>query len=309
MDNIKRVNMVLDYIEQNICEDLDGEEISKISCCSFQQFQRIFSYVAEMSLYEYIRKRKLTIAAINLKNNQQSITDVAIQYGYETHSGFSRAFKIHHNATPTEIIEGIKEPKIFNRLFFLKPSSTKSEIYRVEKGETKMARLTHVEFKSFGPYKVIGRAFNTKLMSNDIPMLWGKFFSDGSFETLLELCGEEDNLTNLPDAVNGVMYNFKENGSMTYLVGIIFSVTTKVPEGFDSFDLPNSMIIETQITGEEYEIYAQGHDLTVDAVKSSDYTIDWENFYQCEVYTEDRFQIPKRGGETILTLDYYIPVK
>ena len=147
MNNIKRINIVLNYIEEKLCEDLNEEAIEKIVCCNFQQFLRIFSYVTGISLYEYIRRRKLTAAAMELKYNKQNIIDIAICYGYDTHSGFSRAFKMYHKATPTEVINGIKEPKVFDRLFFLNPSSANSEIYRIEKGEVKMAKLTHIEFK------------------------------------------------------------------------------------------------------------------------------------------------------------------
>ena len=145
-------------------------------------------------------------------------------------------------------------------------------------------------------------------MSNDIPMMWGKFFTDGSFETLLKLCKDKNNLASLPNAVTGVAYNFPKGGHMTYLIGIIFSHLTEVPDGFDSFELPEGIIAEAHITGEEYEIYAQGHELIANYIKNSNYTLNWKNFYQCEVYTDERFQNLKRAGETILTLDYYIPV-
>ena len=300
--------MVLDYIEQQLCSELDEEAVSRIACCSFQQFLRIFSYMAGISLHEYIRKRKLSAAAEELVKNRRNILDIAVRYGYDTHSGFLRAFKMHHNATPTEIIEGIKEPQLFERLFFLSPFSAENKTYRVEKGDLKMAKLTNIGFRSFGPYRVIGRAADTKLMSNDIAMLWGKFFADGSFHSLLDLCRNKENLTELPDGVAGIMYNFGEGGSIRYLAGIIFSSSAEVPEGFDSFELPAGIIAESQITGEEYEVYSQGYELTAAAIESNGYIIDRENFYLCETYTDERFSNPKRDGETILTLDYYIPV-
>jgi AraC family transcriptional regulator len=308
LDNTKRVNMVLDYIEQRLCEDLDEDAVSKIACCSFQQFQRIFSYIAGVSLTEYIRRRRLSAAAAELRDKGQNIIDTAVRYGYDTHSGFSRAFKMYHGATPTEIIERVKEPKLFERMFFLSPSSAANKTYRMEKGDLKTAGLTHIEFKPFGPYKVIGRSIDTKIMSNDIASMWGRFFADGSFQKLLELCKYKNNLTPLPDAVAGVLYNFKEEGRINYLVGVIFSASTEAPEGFDSFILPEGIIAEAHITGEEYEIYSQGHELTVASIEKNGYAVDWKNFYQCEVYTDERFQDLKRKGESILTLDYYIPV-
>ena len=172
-----------------------------------------------------------------------------------------------------------------------------------------MAKLTEIQFKKFDSYKVIGRAIHTKLMSNDISMAWGKFFSDGSCDALIELCKGKSNQTPLPSAYTGVMYDFKDDNKITYLIGIIFSHSTVVPDGFDCFEIPECMIAEAQITGEEYEIYSQGHELVVSAVAEAGYEIDWNHFFQCEVYTDKRFSEPKNSGERLLTLDYYLPVK
>ena len=308
MNSIDRINMVLEYIEQKLCEEQDETHIAKIAACSFAQFQRIFSYLSGMPLHEYIRKRKLTVAAIDLKRGQENITDIAFRYGYDTPSGFTRAFKAYHHATPTEVINGEKEPVLFDHLFFLNPLNSRNQTYRVEKGRVKMAKLSQIDFKKFGPYKVIGRAFDTTQLSNDIPMQWGKFFADGSLDILMKLCQEQKHLTDLPDAYAGAMFNFKENGEFTYLIGIVFSMETIVPEGFVYFELPEGMIAEARISGEEYEIYAQGHEIIISAVEGAGYSIDWENFYKCEVYTDIRFSQPKQIGEKILTLDYYIPI-
>jgi AraC family transcriptional regulator len=300
--------MALDYIERNLCEELDEKMIAAIAGCTFSQFQRIFSYIAGISLYEYLRKRRLTLAAIELRHGGRSIIDTAVRYGYDTPSGFARAFKAHHQATPTEVKSGAKAPKLFSRLYFIGPAYTGNNAYRFHEGELKMAKLTHIDFKPFGPYKVVGCAIRTRQMSNEIPMLWGRFFADGSFTALMELCKDENNLTPLPDAYTGVMYHFKEDGSMTYLAGITFSETVQVPDGFDSFDIPAGTIAEAWITGEEYEIYSQGHALAVAAIEHSGHAVAWDSFYQCEAYTDERFETPKKSGNAVVTLDYYIPV-
>lgn len=308
-DNMDRINMVIDYIEGNLCEDIDEEGISRIAGCSFQQFQRVFSFVVGISVGEYVRKRRLTVAAIELRHTRQSIIDIALRFGYDTPSGFTRAFRAHHDATPTEIMEGSKQPHLFSHLFFPSPLYTGNQTFRVDKGEVKMAELSQIEFKSFGPYKVIGRAFKTRLMSNDISMAWGRFFADGSYDLLMELCKDEKNLTPLPDAYTGIMYNFKSDGKMDYLIGIIFSHQTEVPDGFDCFDIPEGKIAEAWVTGEEYEVYSQGHELTVAAIKYAGHEVKWDKFYQCEVYTDERFDKPKKAGIGAVTLDYYIPIQ
>ena len=301
--------MALDTIEQSLSDELNEKMIASIAGCPFPQFQRMFSYIAGISLTDYIRKRRLTLAAVELAHSRRSILDTAVRYGYDTPSGFARAFKAHHQATPTEIMSGAKAPRLFGRLFFVSPSYTGAGMYRIEKGEMKMAKLNHIEFKPFGPYTVVGRAVATRQMSNDIPMLWGRFFSDGSYAALLELCQEESNLTPLPDAYTGVMYDFKGDGRMTYLAGITFPTAVRAPDGFDSFHIPAGTIAEAWVTGEEYEIYAQGHGLAVTAIENAGHEVLWENFYQCEVYTDERFNNAKQAGDAVITLDYYIPVK
>ena len=81
MNSIDRINMVIDYIEQKLHGELDEKGIARIAGCSFQQFQRIFSFITGMPLHEYIRKRKLTVAAIELRHGQQNVIDIAVRYG------------------------------------------------------------------------------------------------------------------------------------------------------------------------------------------------------------------------------------
>lgn len=309
MNSIEQINFALDYIEQNIGDEIDEKIVTSIVGCSFSQYQRTFSFMTGISLYEYVRNRRLSLSAIELKHTQQNIIDVGVKYGYKTASGFSRAFKGYHNATPSEIMNGEKEPRLFDRLFFISPQYSGNKAYRFEKEKLKMARINNIEFKKFPAYKVVGKSIATKMMSNDIPMLWGRFFSDGSYETLMELCKDESNKTTLADAYTGIMYNFQEDGKITYLVGLIFPSSVIVPDGFDCFTIPAGMIAESQITGEEYEIYSQGHELTVTAIENEGYKVDCENFFQCEVYTDERFNTPKNSGETVVTLDYYMPIK
>ena len=105
--------------------------------------------------------------------------------------------------------------------------------YRIEKGKMKMAKVLKIEFESFGPYKIIGKAIRTKPMTQDIPTLWAQCFSDGTFDTLTnmkEFCPPET-----PDAYQGFMRDFSnEDGSFTYLVGFFMKPDTPVPDGYNS---------------------------------------------------------------------------
>jgi AraC family transcriptional regulator len=97
--------------------------------------------------------------------------------------------------------------------------------------------------------------------------------------------------------------------SFTYMVGMFMKADTPVPEGYTSYDIPKCILAKAWIYGEEYDIYSNAHTLTVDAIRRNGYEVDWEHFFQCEVYTDSRFGIPKNNGEKLLTLDYFMPCK
>lgn len=70
MEWIKKLSAAIDYIENNLDSDFSYEEAARIACCSAFYFQRIFSYVAGISLSEYIRRRKMTQAAFELQQQR-----------------------------------------------------------------------------------------------------------------------------------------------------------------------------------------------------------------------------------------------
>lgn len=100
MDWQKCMNQALDYIENNLSCDIDYNVAAKIMNCSEWEFRRIFSFLAQIPLSEYIRRRRLTMAAIDIKKGEK-IIDVAIRYGYESQAAFSRAFSRFHGIAPS----------------------------------------------------------------------------------------------------------------------------------------------------------------------------------------------------------------
>lgn len=94
------MNLALEYIENHLTEKIDYSELAKIIPCSEWEFRRIFSAFAQISLSEYIRNRRLTLAAADIQNGEK-IIDVALKYGYESHASFSRAFRKFHGVAPS----------------------------------------------------------------------------------------------------------------------------------------------------------------------------------------------------------------
>lgn len=93
----------INYIEENLTGDIDEKEIAKLSCCPPDTFNRIFSFIYGITLSEYIRNRRLTLAALELKNSSAKLLDIAIKYGYNSHEAFSRAFQKFHGVTPSAV--------------------------------------------------------------------------------------------------------------------------------------------------------------------------------------------------------------
>ena len=94
------MNLALEYIEDHLTEKIDCSELAKMMSCSEWEFRRIFSVFAQISLSEYIRNRRLTLAAADIQNGEK-IIDVALKYGYESHASFSRAFRKFHGVSPS----------------------------------------------------------------------------------------------------------------------------------------------------------------------------------------------------------------
>jgi AraC family transcriptional regulator len=118
MDSLKRLNEAIAYIEENLTSDIDFKEVARIAICSEYHFQRMFSYLAGVSLSEYIRRRRLSLAAFELINSHVRIIDLAIKYGYSSPDSFTRAFQALQGITPSEARNNGQSLKAFPRMTF-----------------------------------------------------------------------------------------------------------------------------------------------------------------------------------------------
>ena len=118
MDWWKRMNTVLDYIEDNLDGDIQDNKIAALFASSRGMFQRVFTIITEMNLSEYIRKRRLTQAASDIRNTDAKIIDIAVKYGYDSPKAFSSAFKSFHGITPSEARASGVKLQAFRRFTF-----------------------------------------------------------------------------------------------------------------------------------------------------------------------------------------------
>lgn len=101
MEWLDRFNEAINYIEQRLDDEIDFEKAANIACCSTYHFQRMFSYIADIPLSEYIRRRRMSKAAIDLQSGDVKIIDIALRYGYDSPTAFNRAFQNIHGIAPS----------------------------------------------------------------------------------------------------------------------------------------------------------------------------------------------------------------
>ncbi len=118
MDTIKKMNRALAYIENNLTDKIDYSEVARIAMCSEYHFNRMFSFLTGVNLSEYIRRRKLTLAALELKSENSKVTDIAFKYGYNSIDAFSRAFNSLHGVLPSEVKKEHSQIKAYPKISF-----------------------------------------------------------------------------------------------------------------------------------------------------------------------------------------------
>ncbi|QQK77414.1 AraC family transcriptional regulator [Salicibibacter cibarius] len=207
---LKELNLVIDYIEEHLLDELSLDKISEYAGVSDYHFRKIFFYLSGLTLSEYIRNRKLSEANKNLLNGE-TVTDVAFKYGYQSVDGFTRAFKNWSGFLPSDAIKkGIS--KSYPKLSFI----------ITVKGGTSME--FRIENKP---------AFNLVGVSKRVPMQFEGVNQE--IEKLAESITDEQreemhSLQNIePYEIVNASYdadsNFvKEEGDLTHLIGVL---TTK----------------------------------------------------------------------------------
>ncbi|CAG4694698.1 MULTISPECIES: AraC family transcriptional regulator [Enterococcus] len=101
---LANLNQAMDYIEEHLTEEVSFDELAKKTGISVYHFKRTFSFIAGMSLAEYIKKRRLAEANLALLAGEK-VTDVAFKYGYQSIEGFSRAFRDWTGQAPSEVMK------------------------------------------------------------------------------------------------------------------------------------------------------------------------------------------------------------
>lgn len=103
MEWLEKMNDALAYIETRMAGKIDYRKAAEISCCSLSRFQRMFTFATDITLSEYVRRRRMSLAAKDLLNGDIKIIDLAQKYDYESPEAFTRAFSAFHGMPPTTV--------------------------------------------------------------------------------------------------------------------------------------------------------------------------------------------------------------
>lgn len=211
------MNEALTYIESHLNNEIDYTELEKITGTSLYHFRRIFSFIAGMSLGEYIRKRKLSNAMFDLLHEEINVTEAAFKYGYESVEGFSRAFQLWSGIKPSEV-KSKHTLKSFPKLSFkLTVQGGLNMDYSI---------VEKPPFKIVGVKKRISIQFSGE--SEEIKEL-AKSITQKQREQLHSYANME------PNQVVNASYNFDdgrmdEEGSLDHMIGVLTTNATNFAE-------------------------------------------------------------------------------
>ncbi len=113
-----RMNSAIDFIESNIDDEINISEVAEKAYCSSFHFQRMFYAIIGITPAEYIRRRRLTLAAMELAIGNDKVIDIAIKYGYNSPNAFTRAFRNMHGINPREVRTSGVKLSAYNRISF-----------------------------------------------------------------------------------------------------------------------------------------------------------------------------------------------
>lgn len=116
MSYIDTLQKSIDFIEENLKEELTLEEISEHSYFSVPHFYRIFQIFTGYSIMDYVRKRRLSQAALELVNSKRRVIDISFEYNFESQEAFIRSFKRVFGITPGEYRKSCNGIGLFSKL-------------------------------------------------------------------------------------------------------------------------------------------------------------------------------------------------
>ncbi len=225
MDTLQQLNQAMRYIEDHLTDDIEIQALAQIAGCSEYHLGRLFSFLAGISLSEYIRRRRLSSAAVDIQQSSTKIIDIALKYGYESPDSFTRAFRSLHGYTPTEARHTDVPVKVFPPMTFQ---------LTIQGGQPMEYRIIEKEaFQIVGLYKQV--ALQYEGVNPEIAAMWSSLTP----ETIQEL----KTLSNIePRGFISASTNFTdgrvEGTQLDHYIGV--ATTTSAPEKWHALNVEAS---------------------------------------------------------------------
>ena len=268
MNIIKLFNYTVNYIETVLDGEIDEKKISSLSGYSYPMFSRLFSMLTEITLSEYIRTRRLTEAAIDLRDTDEKIIDIAMKYGYESPDAFGAAFKKFHGFTPSEVKEG-KPFKLVSRIrLALSVKGGRSMDIKIEKKQA---------------FKVAG--YNEQDINSSLcPNVWNKLYEKYSHEELAEL-GKGESV--------GLCHDVESPDRINYMAGYIATDVEKAKAmGLEVLEVDEAEYAVVELTGKVPECIHAGWKYLMEVFFPEHGYIhsgkpDFEYYFKGDMYSPD----------------------
>lgn len=213
MEWAESISKAIEYIEENITADISVEDIAKHVNISAFYFQKGFSLLCGYTITEYIRNRRLALAAGELAADHVKVIDVAIKYGYDSPDSFTKAFSRFHGVTPSMVQKNIMTIKSFA------PLKIKLSL---EGGYSMDYKLTKKE--SFTVMGVM-KKFSYDGAKSVIPEFWKEHYEKGNGKYVCGMFG-----INIDEAMG--------HSEFEYMIADVYNPTTDIPEGFVTKTIP-----------------------------------------------------------------------
>lgn len=202
---IKRLSQCVEYIEDNLKDEIDMNDLCRISCLSSLYFPRLFEAVTGIQLSEYIRRRRMTLAACELAGGDRKVIDIALDYGYSSSESFSRAFKGIHGISPSYVRNQNPTLKSYPKLTFSVSIKGDSEMnYKI------------VDKKAF---KVLGVSITTTTNNGEntkeIPKFWERINNDGTCKQMCKYAATND-------VIYGICFDSDSKDTFKYAVAVSY---------------------------------------------------------------------------------------
>ena len=219
MEWLDHLNTSIAYVEENLTGKIELERGAQLAQCSSYHYQRMFSYIADVTLGEYIRRRKMSLAGVDLQRGEK-VVDVADKYGYDSPTSFNRVFKSIHGMTPKEAKQSGAKLTSYPMLTF------KLTVKGVQAMEYQLIDKDAFQVTGFG----LKLAQDMEAAQKRIPEFWNEVSSSGQLEQLIPHMDQ-----NNPGVMGISLMTSEVQDAWEYVIGVASNDTT---EEFAQYEIP-----------------------------------------------------------------------